>query len=137
MSIEEKNKVLVRRVYELCNQKKVEATYDHYAPECVFYNMPNGDMSVEQSRDFDAMLCSAFPDMKLTIVDIIAEGDKVAFRVNLKATHKGEFMGIAPTGNKVDITNSNWVRIVDNKYMEFWSCGDGLSMMQQLGVVPS
>jgi len=136
MSIEEENRATVRRVYELCNQREFEAAYSHYAPECVFH-MPDGDMSVKQSKDVDAMLFSACPDVKLTIVDIIAEGDKVSFRVNIKGTNTGEMMGNPPTGNKIDITNSNWVRIVDNKWVEFWATMDRLSLMQQLGAIPS
>jgi len=46
-------------------------------------------------------------------------------------------MGNPPTGNKIDITNSNWVRIVDNKWVEFWATMDRLSLMQQLGAIPS
>jgi len=136
MSIEEKNKMLVCRAYELINQKKVEAAWDYFASECVCH-IPDGDMSVKQTKDLDAMLFSAFPDYNLTIVDIIAEGDKVSFRVNLKGTNTGEMMGNPPTGNKVDITNSNWVRIVDNKIVELWVTMDRLSMIQQLGAIPS
>lgn len=126
---------MVQRVYDLVNQRKIEATYKLFAPECVCH-MPDGDISVEQAREFDAMLLAGFPDVSLTIEDIIAEGDKVAFRVKIKGTNTGEFMGSAPTGKKVEITNSNWVRVVNGKWVEFWAAMDRLSMMQQLGVAP-
>jgi predicted ester cyclase len=134
MSLED-NKAAVSRVYDLLNQREIEAAYEPYAPECVFH-MADGDLSVKQSREFDAMLLAAFPDVTLTIIDIIAEGDKVAFRVKLKGTNTGEFMGNPPTGKKLDIINSNWVRVVDGKWVEFWATMDRLSMMQQLGVIP-
>lgn len=134
MSLEE-NKALVRRVYDLMNQREIDASYELFAPECVFH-MPDGDMSVEQARDFDAMLLAAFPDVTLTITDIIAEGDKVAFRVKLKGTNTGELMGNAPTGNKIDITNANLIKIVAGKLVEFWNTTDRLRMMQQLGIIP-
>jgi len=135
MSIEE-NKAVVQRVYDLVNQRKIEATYEHYAPECIFH-MPDGDLSVKQAGELDAMLLAAFPDISLIVEDIIAEGDKVAFRVKLKGINTGELMGNAPTGKKVEITNSNWVRVVDGKWVEFWGTSDRLSMMQQLGVIPT
>jgi predicted ester cyclase len=134
MSIEE-NKAVVQRVYDLLNQRKISATYELYAPECIFH-MPDGDMSVEQARDFDAMLVAAFPDISFTIEDIIAEGDKVAFRVKMKGTNTGEFMDSAPTGKKVEITNSNWIRVVGGKWVEYWATIDRFRLMQQLGVIP-
>jgi len=134
MSLEE-NKALVRRVYDLMNQREIDASYELFAPECVFH-MPDGDKSMEQSKEFDAMLLAAFPDVILTITDIIAEGDKVAFRVKLKGTNTGALMGNAPTGKKVEITNSNWVKVVDGKCVECWVTSDMLGMMQQLGAIP-
>jgi predicted ester cyclase len=134
MSIEE-NKAVVNKIYDLCNQGNIEAAYEHYAPECICH-MPDGDMSVAQVRDFDAVLFNAFPDITLTILDIISEGDKVAFRVNIKGTNTRELMGNPPTGKKLDMINSNWARVLDGKLVEFWVTMDRLSMIQQLGGIP-
>jgi predicted ester cyclase len=67
---------------------------------------------------------------------MIAEGDKVATRKTFHGTHRGEFMGISPTGQRVSIELIDIVRIADGKVVEHWSMGDNLGMMQQLGVVP-
>jgi len=134
MTIEEENKELVRRHFEYQNRRQGDAAYELISPELVFH-MPNGDMSVKQGREFDAMLMTAFPDITFTIEDIIAEGDKVAFRVTLKGTHLGEFMGHAPTGKKIEITNSNWFRVSDGKLVEFWATSDRFRLMQQLGLI--
>ena len=135
MSIEEENKALVRRVYDLFDRRKIEATYELYAPQCVFH-MSHGDMSVNECREFDSMLLSAFPDLSLTIEDMIAEGDIVAYRVTLRGTHQGKFMGIASTGNKIEITFADFVKIKAGKLVQFWNTVDNLSFMQQLGAIP-
>ena len=134
MSIEEENKALVRYYYQLINQKKIDATYEHYAPECIFH-MPSGDLSVREGREFDDMAFAAFPDLMYTIVGIIAEGDTVACRVNVKGTNLGEMMSHPATGKKVEFNSSHWFRMADNIIVEFWGFSDRLSLMQQLGIV--
>ncbi len=133
MSIEE-NKVLVRRIYELLNRKEFDASYKYFAPEFVFHS-PDGDWSLVQVRQFDTIFYAAFPDMSVTIEDMVAEGDKVSVRVTYRGTHQREFMGIAPTGNKLNITNANTLRITDGKFVEGWNVTD-LRLMEQLGVIP-
>jgi predicted ester cyclase len=135
MSIKE-NKALVRRVYELSNKGEIASTYDFYAPGCIFHG-PYGDTSVEQVKNFDAMLLVAFPDINYTIEDMVAEGDKVAYRVTIRGTHRVEFMGIAPTGKKVEFTSTDIVRIAGKKWVEWWANIDMLRLMQQLGAIPS
>jgi predicted ester cyclase len=134
MSIE-KNKEVVRRAYELFNRKEIDSAYELIAPDCVIH-FADGDMSVEQGKQFDAMFSDAFPDISFTIEDMVAEGDKVFIRVTLRGTHQGEFMGIAPTGNKINITNANLIKIIAGKWAEFWNTSDRLRLMQQLGVIP-
>ena len=76
----------------------------------------------------------AFPDVKFTVEDQIAEADKVVTRVSFTATHKGEFRGIAPTGRKVEVTGVVIFKIVNGKIVETWAEMDTLGWMQQLGV---
>ena len=102
MSLEEENKALVRRVYDLFNRREIESVYELYASDCVFH-MPSGDMSVQQCWEFDSQLISAFPDLSLTIEKMIAEGDTVAYRVNVRGTHQGEYLGIASTGMRIPV----------------------------------
>ena len=135
MSIEE-NKELVRRFYDLDNKRDKDAQYALVSPDCVFH-MPNADLSVEQFKEFDALFYIAFPDIYATILDIISEGDMVAFRISIQGTNTGEFMGNSPNGKKIKITHTNWARVIDGKLVEYWNASDGLSMMQQLGAIPS
>ena len=134
MGIEE-NKKLVQRYYELVNLRKHESAYQLCSSDMIFH-LANNDMSIEQSKILDAMLFTAFPDLTFTIEDIIAEGDKVAFRITLKGTHLGEFIDHASTGKKIEYTNSNWFKVANGKLIEYWGTSDRLLLFQQLGILP-
>jgi predicted ester cyclase len=77
----------------------------------------------------------AFPDARYTVEDQLAEGEKVLTRWSCIDTHKGELMGIAPTGKPVRVSGMLTDRIVDGKIVEEWSEWDALGTMQQMGVV--
>jgi predicted ester cyclase len=66
---------------------------------------------------------------------MIAEGDKVAWRVRFKGTHQGEFMGISPTGKKVEISYLAILKIVGGKGIECWTSADVSRLIKQLGSV--
>jgi len=76
----------------------------------------------------------AFPDMHVTIDDMVAEGDKVAARVTITGTHKGEFMGIPPTNKKWTISLITISRIAGGKIVEDHGQYDALGLMRQLGL---
>jgi predicted ester cyclase len=133
MSIEE-NKTLIRCVYELLNQKELDAAYEYIANGFIFHS-PDGDLSLKQMKHVDVEFYNAFPDMSVTIEDMVAEGEKVSVSVNYKGTHQGEFMGISPTGKRLNITNANTLRIANGKLIEGWNVTD-IRLMQQLGVIP-
>ncbi len=79
---------------------------------------------------------AAFPDSHHTIEDLIAEGDKVVTRFTWRGTHRGEFMGVAPTGKPVTITAIDMVRIAEGRIVEHWAQADFLGLLQQLGALP-
>ena len=79
---------------------------------------------------------AAFPDAQFTLEDLIAEGDKVVGRVTMRATHRGAFMGIAPTGKHVTVTGIAIWRIEEGKMAEMWQNWDALGLLQQLGAIP-
>ena len=79
----------------------------------------------------------AFPDLRVKVEDLIAEGDKIVGRVTLTGTHQGELMGIPATGKKVSFSEILIVRISNGKAVEQWEVADTMSRMQQLGVIPS
>ena len=134
MSIEE-NKALVRRAFELMNRKELDAFFQLLDPAYIAHS-PMGDSSLEQAKQGETMYFAAFPDVIATIEDMVAEGDKAAIRVTWRGTHKGEFMSIAPTGNKIEMTNTLIFRIAVDKLAENWATVDELCLMQQLGAIP-
>ena len=133
MSLEE-NKALVCLAYVLMNRRELEAFFELLDPEYVEH-LPTGDISLEQLKQYANTFFEAFPDVSFTIEDMVAEGDKVVVRVTWRGTHKGVFMDIAPTGNKIDITNANIIKISAGKWVEFWNVTD-IRLMQQLGDIP-
>jgi steroid delta-isomerase-like uncharacterized protein len=80
---------------------------------------------------------TGFPDVHATLDDVLAEGDKVVTRITWTGTHKGEFMGIPATGKSVKFTEIHIQRVVDGKIVEHWSVLDQLTMLRQLGVIPT
>jgi steroid delta-isomerase-like uncharacterized protein len=79
---------------------------------------------------------NAFPEIQMTVEDLIAEGDKVVTRWTARGTHQGELMGIPPSGNPVEVTGITIDRIEGGKVVETWANYDALGMMQQVGAVP-
>ena len=80
---------------------------------------------------------SAFPDWHVEVVDQLAEGDQVATRYVLSGTHEGDLAGIPPTGKPFSVEGMIIARVAEGKAVERWAHLDTLSLMQQLGVVPS
>ncbi len=72
----------------------------------------------------------------MTIEEMVAEGERVATRKTFRGTHRGELMGIPPTGKVVEIGLIDIVRLVDGKVVESWSAADDLGLLRQLGVLP-
>jgi steroid delta-isomerase-like uncharacterized protein len=80
-------------------------------------------------------LIKAFPDLHITVEDLIAEGDKVVARDSVTGTHQGEYMGIPPTGKSITYNEIFIVRFVNGRIAETWGVVDVLSQMRQLGAI--
>lgn len=91
----------------------------------------------EAQKQLVTMFLTAFDDLHLTIEDLVAEGDKVAGRITVRATHKGELFGIPPTGRQVTVSMLEIYRLAGDKIAEQWIVMDALGMMQQLGAIPT
>jgi predicted ester cyclase len=126
MSAEE-NKALVRREQEeLWNHTgNLDAAEEIFAPDYA-----------EAARQEAADFRRGFPDVVSAIEDLIAEGDKVVARWRASATHRGEYMGIPPTGREVEFTGISVYRIEGGKVAESWTAEDDLGLMRQIGAVP-
>ena len=137
MSVEEENKAKQRRVFEEALNKGNMAVVDEVIDTNYVSESPQGMVKgTEAMKQGFANLRSAFPDITFTVEDMIAKEDKVVSRITCKGTHNGEFMGIAPTGKKMNINGIIITRWVDGKEVEAWEVIDMLGMMQQLGAIP-
>ena len=136
MSTEE-NKVLLRRLFEeVWNQGNLATVDELLATDYVLHDPAHLVHGPEGFKAYVSAFRAAFPDMHATIEDQIAQEDKVAMRFTVRATHKGEFQGIPPTGKQVILTGTDIQRIAGGKIAENWVNLDALGMLQQLGVLP-
>ena len=126
MSVEE-HKTLVRREQEeLWNH-----TGDLDAAEELFA-ADQAEAAKQEAADFR----QGFPDVISTIEDLIAEGDKVVARWRSRATHQGEYMGIAPSGKEVQFMGISVYRMEEGKIAESWTVEDQYGLMRQIGAIP-
>ncbi len=135
---EEQNSAMARRgIEEIWNQGKLDVIDEIYAADFV-YHMP-GSLDIQGTegyKQFVTMYRIAFPDIQFTIEDQFSEGDKGVMRWSTTGTHKGELMGIPPTGLSAPSTGISIGRYADGKCVEAWNSWDALGMWQQLGVIP-
>ncbi len=134
----EDNKSVVRRWIDAFNERDLQAEADLLGRGFVFHApaTPGPMEGVEAWRQFTGSFVEAFPDLRLTIEDIMAEGDRVAARVAFRGTHSGEFQGLPPTNKEVNFTSMEFNRVVDGKVEEHWVELDLLGLMGQLGAIP-
>jgi len=132
MSTEE-NKAIQRRFQDIWNQGDFDIIEEIFNKD--YLNHSVKVKGFESIRQFVTVYRSAFPSVKFTIEDQVAEEDKVVMRYTITGTHKGEFQGIAPTGKPIAITGIAIHRIENGKIIEIWANWDALGLSQQLGVV--
>ena len=135
----EPNKAIVRRlVEELWNKGNLSVADELFAPNYEHHDASTLDFGrgPESEKKRATLYRTAFPDVRLTIEDIIAEGETVMTRWSCRGTHKGDLSGIAPTGKQITISGVTIARLANGKMAEGWVNWDALGLMQQLGVVP-
>jgi len=137
MSTEE-NRAATRRFWEEVNKKNLAVMDELIATNYVGHLSGVEDVhGPEELKQLFTTTFTAFPDFHVTIEDMIAEGDKVVVRVTETGTHKGEYQGMAPTGKRFTVSAISINRVEGGKSLETWQEADHLSLMQQLGVIPS
>lgn len=131
------NKTIVRRFFTEYHRGNLDGAEEVLAANFVHYQ---AGMPAPQNREAYKQLGSAFlmafPDMQGVIEEQVAEGDKVVTRLTISGTHRGELLGIPPTGKRVTFPTIVVDRLAGNKIVDRWNLLDTLGMMQQLGVIP-
>ncbi len=135
----ERNKDVVRRFVEQVQNNNDWDAYDELNdPEFVNLSAPPGvPADREGGKMFLQSFANGFPDARFAINDMVAEGDRVVTKKTFSGTHTGEFAGIPPTGNRVELTYVDILRLRDGRIVEHWLSMDQLTFMQQLGVIPT
>jgi steroid delta-isomerase-like uncharacterized protein len=126
------NKAIVRRwIEEVWGKRALDAIDDLFAADYAVNGQVIGPEGVRQGV---AWLRTTFHDASIRVDDLIAEGDKVVMRWTLEGTHRGAFMGVAPTGKQVRLTGINIYRVVDKRILENHESVDVFGMLRQLGM---
>lgn len=134
----EENKAIVRRNYETADKNDLTTFSEQLAPNVAVHlpGMP-GPLNREALIQMMNVMFSGLKQRQHVFEDQIAEGDKVATRLTLHAVHAGEFQGMPATGKQIAVPQIALHRIQNGKIAEVWVSSDDVSMMQQLGLMPS
>lgn len=135
----EQNKTVVRRLFdELWNKGNLQVADELIAPNYLHHDdsSPGLGKGPEGEKKRVNLYRTAFHDFRLSIEDLLAEGETVVARWSCRGVHKGELNGIAPTGKQFAITGVTICRFDHGKIVEGFVNWDALGLMRQLGVVP-
>lgn len=135
MSLED-NKTLVRTFLEKSNRER-RTLVELCVSDATFHIGGTPTMNLHAFQQFQTMYFAAFPDSRITIEDMIAEGDRVAFRGVVRATHVAEFSGTPASGKQITVPVIGIAKLIDGKVAEWWNSPDRLSWMQQIGAIPA
>jgi steroid delta-isomerase-like uncharacterized protein len=136
---QQKNKQVIRQFFEAFDRHDIESMEQLVSTanySLHFSGMPPMDWNGH--KQLIATITRAFPDIHHDIEDVVAEGaDKVAIRMNVTGTHKGEFLGVQQSDKKGSITSMDFFTIIDGKFVEHWVNADMMGLMQQIGAIPT
>jgi steroid delta-isomerase-like uncharacterized protein len=139
---EPSNKAAVRRFCDAANTGDAELLFktidELVEPDAQMRTpVPIDATGAEVLKEVFGRLLRAYPDLHITIEDLIEEGDKVVMRNVVTGTHQGEYMGIPPTGRSVTYNEIFIARFAGGRIAETWGVVDVLAQMRQLGVIPA
>jgi predicted ester cyclase len=112
-----------------------ERFFEAYDPEVVLHGYPAGLQGMDGLRRFHDALWRALPDARVTVEDLVAEGDRAALRYRLRGTHRGDYLGVAPTGLDVDVEGLTLLRIAGGRVVEEWHSPTELAILRRLGAI--
>ena len=137
MSTEE-NKAIVRRFFELGpSSGDMNAANALLDPNFALHTPLPSAPGIQGINDVVTTCRAAFEHLNVTVEDMVAEGNKVTARFTARGIHKGQFMGLPPTGKSITMTGIEIFRIENCKIAELWGEANMLGLMEQLGIVPA
>jgi len=129
--------VLRRAIEHFSDPDSRSRYFELYDASCVLHGYPGVAPGLDGIKAFYAAFWAAFPDVKLSLDDVLAAGDRVAARFSFTATHRGEFMGAAASGRSVAVGGITILKFRDGKCIERWSEMNTLALLQQIGAIPA
>ena len=135
----EANKHVMNRFVEFINTASEKLAMEIISPDAIFYvpgrsepmRGPAGYLSIIQ------MMRQGFPDIRWTLEEMVAEGEKVAARFTMRGTHSGTFFGVSPSGNKISVQALNMYRLSQEQIVEEHGQPDMLALLRQIGALPA
>src|SRR5829696_360942 len=129
--------VYQRMIEEVFNRGELDVLDDLVSPEYVLHGAPPGTpQGPDAIRATVRAFRTAFPDLRIELLELVAEGDKVSARSVMRGTHDGPLFGIPPTHKTVEVDGLTMVTVRDGRVQESWVKNDTLQLFQQLGVSP-
>lgn len=135
MSVEQNKAVLIAAADEFNRQEDRSGWLDAHDPSVVAHGLGPGSLDLAGLKRFYNGLWSAFPDLQISVDDLVGEGDRVAWRLSVRGTHKAEFRGVPATGTEVKFGAQYIFRFKDRKIVERWTNFDRLGVLIQLGAI--
>jgi predicted ester cyclase len=141
--MDDNKQIVTRFVEELWNQRNLDVADAIFDSQCHTHQLRSGVPDTPVSRGPESIKkhvgewLSGFPDLQFTIEQILSDGDRVATQMVMDGTHTGEWIGILPTGKRVNIRMTAIHRIHNGKIIEDWVLVESLGVFQQFGVLPS
>jgi steroid delta-isomerase-like uncharacterized protein len=134
---EENRRAAVRWMEEVWNQRRDETIDELLAPGAVGHREGVETHGAEEFCAVRATLLGAFPDLRITVEDTVAEGDHVVVRWGVTGTHRGDHLGIAATAQAVEFRGLTWMRFSHGKLVEGWDAWNQGALLEQLRVAPA
>lgn len=136
----ERNETFLHRWFEeVWNQKREDAIDEMFAEDGIANGLNDAEgnplRGPEGFKTLHRAFLSAYPDLIITVEDTVCEGDKIAARCKVSATHAGEGLGVAPTNQPIEFTGLTIVKLKDGKIIEAWNEFDFMKMYSQLGAL--
>lgn len=138
MTLDE-NKLVMHRFTEFINTASEKLATDIIASDATFH-VPGRPEPMRGPAGYLAiigMMRGGFPDIQWTLEDMVVEGDKVAARFTMRGTHQGNFMGVPPTGKKIEVPAMNFYRLSNGQVVEEHGQPDLLGLLQQIDALPT
>ena len=132
------NKAVVEELFERLSDQDLgvidDLCADEFSVEISLLGTDESAIGVDGMKAMYEEYYAAFPDLRQDVVELVGEDDVVAVFLTTSRTHRGEFRGVPPTGNEIDVDDAGLVRFEDGQIVDLWPQSDMLSLFEQLGV---